>query len=349
MSTRDRDEGGLWNRRDILKMGGALVVGSTLSSIASGEADSQSADPARPAANAPPAIEPSLVRIGIFLESFAGKTLEARLDAVKANGLDCVQLGMDSAGLPPMPDEITVEMIARIARESAARNIEIASLRGTFNMCHPDPDYRRGGVRRIGVMAAACQKLGTPRIHLCTGTRDRINMWKRHPDNGTSEAWRDMVACVRDAVEIAKPSGVTLAFEPEVNNIVDSAKKARQLLDEINSPQLKVCIDGSNLFHAGELAHQDDVLDEAFAQIGKDVVMAHAKDVSHDGDAGHEPAGHGKLDYERYISLMHANGFKGPLFLHGLNETQVPGCVAFLREKMAHVAAGLSKSSPTPK
>ena len=73
-------------------------------------------------------------------------------------------------------------------------------------------------------------------------------MWRRHPKNDSPEAWQDMVACVCDAVEIAKPSGVTLAFEPEVNNVVDSAKKARRLLDEINSPHLKVTMDGSKSF-----------------------------------------------------------------------------------------------------
>jgi len=81
---------------------------------------------------------------------------------------------------------------------------------------------------------------------------------------------------------------VTLAFEQEVNNVVDSAQKARRLLDEIGSPHLKVTMDAANIFHAGELARMSEVLDRAFALIGKDIVLAHAKDLSRDGDAGHE-------------------------------------------------------------
>jgi sugar phosphate isomerase/epimerase len=280
----------------------------------------------------------ALIQIGIFLSTFRGN-LEARLDAVRANGLDSVQLSMDCAGLAAMPDEIAPELIARIRRGADERQIQIGSVQGTFNMCHPDPEHRRTGVRRIGVLAAICQPLGCSRIHLCSGTRDRSNMWRRNPQNDSPEAWQDMVACVREAVEIARPSGVTLAFEPEVNNIVDSATKARRLMDEIGSPKVKVTMDASNLFHTGEFAHMSEVLDQAFALVGKDVVMAHAKDVSRDGDAGHEPAGQGKLDYLRYLTLLHANGFKGPLFLHGLSEAQVPGCVAFLRERMSRVTA----------
>ncbi len=321
MPYKGRKVAGRFTRRQVLGVAGALTVGAFASGIAPVSGNLS-----------------SLIQIGIFLSTFRGPTLEAKLDAVKGNGLDCVQLGMECVGLAPMPDEIAPELIARIHREATARGIEIASIQGTFNMCHPDADARRVGVRRIGVLAAACKPLGCSKIHLCSGTRDRSNMWRRHPQNETPEAWQDMMACVRDAVEIARTSGVTLAFEPEVNNVVDSAVKARRLLDEIGSPKLKVTMDASNLFHAGEFARMSEILDKAFSLVGKDVVMAHAKDVDHDGDAGHLPAGHGKLDYVRYLTLLHANGFKGPLLLHGLSEAQVPGCVAFLRERMSQVS-----------
>jgi sugar phosphate isomerase/epimerase len=333
---------GPWTRRRLLKAAGALTVGATFAKLTTAAAG----EPAKK--DGPAKKDAPLIQIGIFLGTFSGKTLEARLDAVKTSGLDCVQLSMDNAGLADMPDKVPAELAERIRRAAAERGIEIASVQGTFNMCHPDAEHRRAGVRRLAVLAAACKPLGTAKIHICSGTRDRENMWRHHPDNASPEAWRDMVACIRAALDIAKPFEVTLAFEPEVNNVVDSAKKARRLLDEIGSPHLKVTMDGANLFHAGEFARMSDVLDQAFALVGKDIVMAHAKDVSHDGDAGHEPAGHGKLDYSRYLSLLHAYGFKGPLLLHSLSEAQVPGCVAFLREKLAGVAAAASKSVPKP-
>ena len=316
-----------WTRRDWLRRAGELAAGVTLART-------------MPAAAAPGHHEVPHMQVGILMTTFAHPTLEARLDAVKSCGLDCAQLSMACVGLPAMPDEIAPELVARIVREAGARGIRFASLEGTFNMSHPDADQRRLGLRRLRVLAAACRPLGTSKIHLCTGTRDRNSMWRRHPDNDSPEAWRDMVACVREATDIARQAGVTLAFEPEVNNVVDSAQKARRLLDEIGSPHLKVTMDAANIFHAGELARMSEVLDRAFALIGKDIVLAHAKDLSRDGDAGHEAAGHGKLDYDRYLSLLHAYGFRGPILLHGLTEAQVPGCVAFLREKLARVERG---------
>ena len=43
--------------------------------------------------------------------TFTTGTLEARLDAVKAHGLACVQMSMVCAGLPEMPDQIPPEVI----------------------------------------------------------------------------------------------------------------------------------------------------------------------------------------------------------------------------------------------
>jgi sugar phosphate isomerase/epimerase len=344
MANESRANVGTYTRRDLLKVAGALALGATSATVAQMKADEPAAKP-QASGKEPAGKDGEIIRIGILLGTFRRPTLEARLDAVKQSGLDCVQLSMNCAGMASMPDEIAPEAIAHIRQAAAARGIEIVSLDGTFNMCHPDAEQRRTGVRQLGVLAAACRQLGVSKIHICTGTRDRGSMWRRHPDNDSPDAWRDMVACVRAAVDAVKPFGVTLGFEPEVNNVVDSAKKARRMMDEVGSPYVKVTMDAANLFHAGELPHMSDVLDQAFALVGKDIVMAHAKDLSHDGDAGHEAAGHGKLDYDRYLSLLHAYGFKGPLLLHGLTEAQVPGCVAFLREKLARVAA-TSKSKP---
>jgi sugar phosphate isomerase/epimerase len=280
--------------------------------------------------------QPANPPIGILLATtFTTGTLEARLDAAKANGLSCVQMSMVCAGLPEMPDQIPSDLPGTIRREASARGIAIASLTGTFNMCHPDPEHRRTGLRRLRVLAEACAPMGTSAIHICTGTRNPNSMWRIHPDNGSPESWRDMAACVREATGIAKQANVVLAFEPEMSNVVDSARKARRLLDEIGSPHLKVTIDPANLFHAGELPRMKEILDEAFSLLGKDMVLAHAKDLDRDGEAGHKPAGQGVLDYDRYLALLRKYDYKGPLLLHGLTPGQVPGCMAFLREKLA--------------
>ncbi len=302
-------------RRDLLCLAGTLAAA----------AQGQAAAPRGP-------------QLGILIATtYTTGTLEARLDEAKACGFACVQMSMACAGLPEMPDEIPAGLPARIRDAAASRGIAIASLTGTFNMCHPDPAERQAGLRRLRLLAEACPAMGVSKIHICTGTRDRASMWRRHPDNASPQAWRDMSACIREAAEIARQANVVLALEPEVNNIVDSARKARRLLDETGSPHLKVTMDPANIFHAGELPRMKQMLDEAFELLGADIVLAHAKDLDHDGDAGHKAAGEGLLDYDRYLRLLLAHRFKGALLLHGLTREQAPGSLAFVRGKLARL------------
>jgi sugar phosphate isomerase/epimerase len=274
------------------------------------------------------------VKVGIFAKTFASANLEAALDAVRAHGLDCVQFNLACAGLPTLPDALESTVAQAVRQAMLARSIEMAAISGTFNMCHPEPRDREANLGRLRVLAAACGQLGTQVITLCTGTRDPRDMWCRHPDNDGREAWRDMANTVAKALQIAEDCDVTLAFEPEVSNVVDSARKGRRLLDEMRSPRLKVVMDPANLFHEGELARMPAIFAEAFELLAGDMILAHAKDLSHDGDAGHQAAGTGVLDYDLYLSLLGSAGYNGPLILHSLAEEQVAVAVAFLRGKL---------------
>jgi len=143
----------------------------------------------------------------------------------------------------------------------------------------------------------------------------------------------------RRAVEIAERHDVTLGIEPEVSNVVDSAAKARRLLDAIGSPRVRIVMDGANLFHAGQLARMHEILDEAFDLLGPDIALGHAKDLDRDGEAGQVAAGKGLLDYDHYLALFHKVGFRGPLILHSLEEADVPGSVSMLQGKLARLPA----------
>ncbi|HMO56238.1 MAG TPA: TIM barrel protein [Roseiflexaceae bacterium] len=149
-----------------------------------------------------------------------------------------------------------------------------------------------------------------------------------------------MVA-LREIAAIGAEHDVLMAFEPEVSNVVDSASRAQRMLAEVGSPFLKVVIDGANLFHEGELPAMQSILREAFTLLGDQIVLAHAKDLDHDGDAGNLPAGHGLLDYRLYLQLLHTSGYRGPLVLHGLDETQAAGCAAFLTNQLQAITPGV--------
>jgi sugar phosphate isomerase/epimerase len=275
------------------------------------------------------------MQLGIFAKTFVRPTLEQNLDAIVAHGLHATQFNLACAGLPSMPDEIPQAAVERIRQGCAARGLTLAAVSGTYNMIHPDPVERQAGLRRLGVLMAACARLGAPVITLCTGTRDPENMWRRHPDNDMPEAWRDLLTSLEQALAPAETYGVTLAFEPEPGNVIHGAARGRRLLDELQSPRLKVIVDGANLLHPGDLGRQTQIFDEAFDLLGQDMVLAHAKDLDAQGQPGQTGPGSGCLDFDHYLALLQRSGYNGPLIVHGLPESAVASSLAYLRAKLA--------------
>ena len=274
------------------------------------------------------------MQLGIFAKTFARPTIEQTIDAVAEHGLECIQFNMTCAGLASMPEAIDPLICDRIRQAVAQRGITMSAVSGTYNMAHPDPVQRDQGLRRLNVLAQSCRRLGAGVITLCTGTRDSGNMWRYHPANQTPQAWRDMAASVEKALTVAEAHDVVLGVEPEVSNVVDSPASCRRLIDDMQSPRLKVIMDGANLFPAGTIGQMGRILTEAVDLLGPDIVLSHAKDLSHDGEAGDRAAGKGLLDYELYLSLLSGAGFDGPLLLHGLTEEEVCQSVRFVRRHL---------------
>jgi sugar phosphate isomerase/epimerase len=269
------------------------------------------------------------MRLGIFARTFPGATLEATLDAVVAHGLDTVQFNPALLGGPSLPERLAPADVRRVAEAHAARGVSMAAVSGTYNMAHPDPARRQDGARRLHALIAAAPALGTRAVTLCTGTRDPDDMWRHHPGNASAEAWSDMLEAVAAAVAAAEAAGVSVLVEPEPGNVVRDAPAARALLDRIGSPALRIVIDAANLLPPERLPEQRRALEEAFALLGPDIALAHAKDVLADGEV--VAAGRGCVDYRAYLDLLRAAGFTGPLILHGLEEDEVAAAVAFLR------------------
>jgi sugar phosphate isomerase/epimerase len=272
------------------------------------------------------------MQLGIFAKTFTRPRMEEVFDAVRTHQLHCVQFNLACAGLPTLPEEITPSLATRICEAAMSRGIEIAAVSSTYNMIHPDPKVRQAGLRRLRVLASACHSMGTSVITLCTGTRDPENMWRWHPENASLQAWSDLLSSMEAAVRIAEEKQVTLAFEPEQANVVNTAAKGHALLAAMQSSHLKVVIDPANLIGADDKSQMSQVLHEAFDLLGKDIIIAHAKDRGADGSF--RAAGEGILDYDEYVHLLRIVAFNGPLILHSLTEEQVDAAYRFLCDKL---------------
>ena len=275
------------------------------------------------------------MQLGLFAKTFPRSTVEEVFEAVAGFHLRCVQFNFACAGLPSMPEAMPDGLAERIRKAADERRIVIGALSGTFNMIHPDVRVRQDGLHKLEVLAGACARLGTSVVTLCTGTRDSENMWRGHADNGSPEAWRDLRVSLTKALTIANKHDLTLGIEPETSNVIDSAAKARRLLDEMKSPRLKIIMDPANLFHPGDVPRQREILEDAFDLLGGDLVLAHAKELAADVHPSGLAIGAGVLDWDLYLTLLRRVKFDGPIILHGFEEADAAASVQFLRGKPA--------------
>jgi sugar phosphate isomerase/epimerase len=269
------------------------------------------------------------MRLGIFSKTFEGTDPTAVLASVAQAGFTAAQYNMACSGLPAMPDQIGPEVAQAVTRAAKETAVEITAVSGTYNMIHPDVKAREAGHVRLETLAKACAGLGTPLITLCTGTRDPKDQWHEHPDNDTPEAWKDLLKSMETAVAIADKYDVYLGIEPELANVVNSAQRARQLIDQLGSPRLRIVLDPANLFEVATLDEQRGIVTAAIDLLADRIAMGHAKDRHADGRFA--TAGTGVLDYSHYLSRLKAVGFDGTLITHGLAAAEAPGVARFLK------------------
>jgi sugar phosphate isomerase/epimerase len=270
------------------------------------------------------------MQIGIFAKTFAATGALPVFNAVKQAGYEVAQFNMACLGLSPMPESIAPAIANEIVKASAASGVAIAAVSGTYNMIHPDPAVRADGLSRLTTIIRAAPHMGTRLVTLCTGTRDAKDQWKHHPDNSSKEAWRDLLEEMGKAVVQAEENNVDLGIEPELGNVVSSAKKARQLIDELKSPRLRIVLDPANLFEVALPRESQSIIAHAVDLLGDRIVMAHAKDRRANGEF--TAAGSGVIDFPDFIRCLRSAGFDGPLVTHGLSEKEAPSVAAFLRQ-----------------
>lgn len=269
------------------------------------------------------------MNLGIFAKTFKRESVKEVFAAVRLAGYSATQFNMACVGLSSLPERIEDDTLEVIRTEAAAHEVALVALSGTFNMAHPVSETRAAGVANLRVLARACSNLQIPVLTLCTGSRDPVDMWRRHPENTSKEAKADFLHTLEAAIRIAESEGLLLAIEPEPGNIIDSAIAASQLIRGIGSSRIRVILDPANLVRTQSVSENRTAIEAACQLLGDYIVIAHAKD--RDADGTIRPAGEGVVDFPHFLKCLQEVNFRGPLIVHGIEETQATQVARYLK------------------
>jgi hydroxypyruvate isomerase len=164
----------------------------------------------------------------------------------------------------------------------------------------------------------AALKLGAPVMIVTTGD-ERAGV-----PRGVQHA--AIVKVLKEAADIVKGSGVTLALEP-LNDRVDhpgyyltSTIEGLDIVDEVDRPEVKLLYD---IYHSAMMGeHTEDVLDERLDR----VVHAHLADTQGRGEPGS-----GTMDWQARLDWLADHGYTGFVGLEYKPTGTTEGSLSFMR------------------
>jgi sugar phosphate isomerase/epimerase len=110
---------------------------------------------------------------------------------------------------------------------------------------------------------------------------------------------------------------------------------------------VQVVMDPNNYFTPELLERQDEVLRNAFQQVGHCIALAHAKDVlavPGKRKCALPRAGTGALNWPLFLRLLHDAGYDGALVIEHLREPEIAETRDFVIGQLAQLATTLDRA-----
>lgn len=245
------------------------------------------------------------LKMAIFTGIYSRLPVQAAASRIKKEGFVGVVLQPDFADAHFDWSKPDWNVAKKITDAFETAGIAIVGLFGYYNIVDPNAGKRRVGEARMAFLIENWKRLGSPIISTETGTLNPKSEWLESPENTTEKGYTACRDALAKLVKAAEKTGATIAIEPYWRNIIDSVERTERLFRDIPSPSLKLVMDPCNYFRKEDLPKMQAMLKEIFERVGKQTVIAHAKDVKAAPEGTDLPAaGKGVLDYPLYLRLL---------------------------------------------
>ncbi len=269
------------------------------------------------------------MQLGIRLHDIKKAPLEERLSIAHEQGFACGHLALSKViSEYPFDDGALTPGYALYLKKLFAKNeLDIAVLGCYLNLANPNLESLNKIRKRYLTHIRFASLLDVGVVGTETGAVNEE--YKFEERNHSEEALDIFIHNVRPVVEYAEKMGVIFAIEPVYKHIVCNPKRARRVLDEINSPNLQIIFDPVNLLDISNYKNRDEIIEEAMELLGDDIAMIHIKDfVVEDGKLVSVAAGTGEMDYTKIMKFIRE---RKP-YVHVTLENTVPENAVAARE-----------------
>ncbi len=229
-----------------------------------------------------------IMKFGFRTGGFAGWKIEAILEELARIGFDGAELCLESADM--RPENFTRARADELGRFMDTIGLEIASV--SYH-----GDVEPADQRRLNTFKALeVTKWLDADVLIINAERAR--------DGEEKEQWRDLVDRLRDLTPLAQDRGVNVAVEPEPLLVVGDIDDMIRLMEDVDSPRLKVNLD------IGHAYITDPSLPDTIRQLGDAIVHTHIEDIK-DKVHNHLELGQGDIDFAAMHAAFKEIGYDG--------------------------------------
>ncbi len=275
-----------------------------------------------------------MIQIGIRFHDTKELPFEERLQEVKKQGFSCIHLALSKVpGLTADPNALTPSYAMYIKNALQKAELDMAVLGCYLNLAHPNQEKLSEIQNKYYAHLRFASILGCGMVGTETGAPNESYSYDKEACH-SDEALKTLITNLRPVVECAEKLGVLMAIEPVYRHIVYDGKRARQVLDEIASPNLKIIFDPVNLIWTDNYDRRQEVIDEAIDILGDDIAMIHLKDCVLDGDSVKSVGcGFGEMNYDSVVKFA----LEKKPFIHATLENTKPDTAVYSREVIEKV------------
>jgi len=267
-------------------------------------------------------------RIGIRAHDIGKMSCESLAEKVKSLGFDGVQLVFKKA----LDTEIDFNDLNPIKKHFT--NPMIMMLGAYFNPVHPDPKVVIQGVDYFKKHLDIAFSLNAKYVGTETGSL-MGSPWGYMKENHEQKALDDVIEIVKDLAGVAEKKHSYITIEGAYAHVAYSPKRIKEILDKVDSPNLKVTIDLFNYLHIGNYQDRMEIFEESLKLLKNDIVIYHFKDfIVKDNHLIQVGLGQGLMDYPKIIKKIQEVTPDAYLIFEGVTGDDIEKSLAYIKKIM---------------
>jgi len=314
------------NRRKFIETSGVAAGAAVLGGVKASAEENKEFKPVPPAGN-------SKIKLGLYSITYGGVWYPGKALSFDEFCKQAKEFSFDGVELDnkrPMGCPVDLDKKKRddMVNSIQKYGLEIPAVAANNDFSSPVPEHRECQLLMVRETAKLAKDLGAKVvrlfaawpgvvIHEGVGTYDltrgeHYSFQGQYPYTTRLDRWNFVKDCLKEAAKMGEEFGITMALQNHAP-LIRTWKDALDLVKEVNSPWLKICLDLPIMDNLDK-----DYVANAVRTVGKLQVHSHFGGEYYRDQAGKvQPvvldyyAG-GKIpDYEHYIGLMNEIGYEG--------------------------------------